>query len=272
MQKIFENFRRFVNEEEEPRKKKIRQRFSKMVKLSAVIALDYVNKFYLNNYKSFKRLTNSIPKYANEPDKITRQKWDTLSSKIIEQLKITPVKMFHDELERFDDYALKNVQALYDRENKTIYVNAARIRQVAGNRKTRSIIAVALREEYIHRAQHILEELNVPTHSLIWSKAKTLGIILPYEKTNVSKDIYNYYAANPAEFHAKLLHIKLILKKDNPELFDSDDKIVPDTLNKLLKKSGEQYNVLKMINPNKINKLDRLFNMLAANSYERQIT
>ena len=123
----------------------------------------------------------------------------------------------------------------------------------------------ALREEYIHRAQDALQEMRVPTHHMVHRAAKKKNLFLPWEKTGLPKATYTYYAENPWEFHAKLLQIKLLLRKQEPESFDpGTGEIKPAALLKRMNKgSGEAFMVLRMLDPKKIDQISEFFDTVA---------
>ncbi len=241
---------------------KLRKLYRKLVKSSAKLALEKVKNDYINNYQSFRKLVVSTPKFKNEPEESTKEKWKIFNKKLIEKLNKTPVLTFLEDIDRFNENELKIPQALYDTRNKKIYVNPFRIRQTA-KEKFKSTLSYAMFEEYIHRAQDILEDLEVPTHQLVWSNAVRQGLILPQKNTNLPKDRYDYFASNPYEFHAKLFQLKSLLKRYNPEIFDEDGGIKPEALKNVLKQKGTEYDVVRVLNPKKINQLATFFDAVA---------
>ena len=246
---------------------------TKSVKLSAQVALNYVKQFYLNNFDSFRRLVISVPSLKGEPEAVTKKKWKQLTDILKKELDSTPVEMFYDKkhINKFTRRELEKAHAMYQPKDKTIYVNPFRIYKFAGRGNRKGLMAYSMREEYIHRAQHVLEEHGVPTHRLVWSAAKRKNIFLPWKKTGLEKADYEYYAQNPAEFHAKLLQLKLLLRKTDPRSFDpKTNQIKPAALLKYMNMPGEEFMVLKMLDPKKINQISVIFDTIAKASPRRR--
>jgi len=285
MNKLFENWRGFLKEQDtqisgnlqlyyklypKAKNEKLREYYSsdsRIVKLNAQTALEQVIQGYLDNFQSFKRLIKSLPGYEKQSDENIKNIYDNSVSEIAKNLKAAPVKVFLDDIDRFTPQDLKVPQALYNTENKTIYVNPFNIKEKgkAFLKKMR----FALKEEYIHLAQDILSKIKMPTHQLIWQKAKKAGLILPREQTGMG-EVYDYFAKNPWEFHAKLWQLKLILKKHMSQAFDETGKIDPNALKQLINDPrGAELEILKILDPAKINQIKILFDMVAKTDVKR---
>jgi len=243
---------------------KFKAAYSRMIKSIKPVVLSEIKKVYLDNFKDFRRLMKTAPKYKNEPLEVAKQKWDEISSEIVKQLSATPVLMLYDYIDKFTKEDIDSADALYRREDKSIYVNPFKMSKIASGKGISGNLKYSLIEEYIHRAQHVLEDLKMPTYSLVYSQAIKQGLMLPQEETGLDQKTYNYYASNPRELHAKLFQLKMLLRKHNPKAFDPDGRIDPRALAAAIKERGEEFRVLKVFNPKKINQLSKFFDTVAA--------
>jgi len=275
-----ENWRSYLNEEPQeqissnlelyyklfPRAKneKLREFYSsesKIIKLNAQVALKDIIDGYLNNFQSFKRLVMSLPGFEDRSEDDIKNVYTNSVGVLEKRLRAAPVKVFLDDIDRFSEQDLANALGFYIPENKTIYVNPFKIYKAGG--KFSSVLRYTLKEEYLHLAQDVLSSLKMPTHQLVWQKAKKMGLILPKEKTD-AKDLYDYFANNPMEFHAKLWHLKDTLRKHMSQAFDETGRIDSNVLSQLIKNpKGIELEILKIIDPTKIDEMATLFDMVA---------
>ena len=284
MKVLMEGWRKFITEaqpkeasknmdlylEEYPGAKNSKRRdlFAKLVKQRAPKAQEQIRNTYSNkkNANSFVRFIQGIKGYENKPREEILSNWETYRNTALSALSV-PVVAFHERIDEVPaDYVTRRVGAFYDTDKKVIFVNPFVYMRKGG--LNHGAMFDDIKEEYIHAAQSFIRrELKMPVAQMQTRAAKKADIFVSQEQSGLKPAIYDYLTT-PAEFHAKMLRLKSNIAKESPESFDATGIIRKDVLLKLMQ-SPNPPEILRVLDPNKIDKVMQFFNMVATGKTQK---
>ena len=237
--------------------------FDRLIQTKASQAKKQVSDTYISdqNFDSFARFIRSLEGFENQNMQALEANWKVYSAAIEKRLDSIQVVSYYNDIDNVpSSYIERNIPAFYDSVEKKIFINPFFYGTSGGFNHTDFI--EDLKEEYIHAAQSAAkEELRMPVAHMQTKSALDMGIFLTQEQSGISQEAYSYLTS-PQEFHAKMFKLKSNLAKQSPESLDGSGQIKKEVLLRLMN-SESSPEILKVINPDKIDKVLEFFNMVA---------
>lgn len=237
-------------------------RFARMVPEEASKAQKQVQETYVKNFDSFERFIRSLKGYENQSTESIKANWEVYVQVASETLGQTPVVTYHENIDKVpEDYIARDIPAFYDADQKKIFINPFfySAQQGGGQSFNYKDFSEDLKEEYIHAIQsQVREQLKMPIAHMQTKTASELGLFLPQSETGISQGAYNYLTA-PQEFHAKMLKLK-----GNLGIGELDKATLQQLMN-----SENPPEVLKVLNPDKVDEVLNFFNMVSQSDVEK---
>jgi len=205
--------------------------------------------------QAFVELIKSVPGFESESDEDILRNHEIYKRAVEKTLDSVVVVAFHDAiddvLEGGSGIDLERVRAFYDTDDGKIYINPF---SYAERRFDLGNFRQDLKEEYIHAVQsHIQRELGMPVANLLIAAAQKADVILAPEATNISAEAYRYLTT-PVEFHAKMLELKSRLLQQGVDMEEAIQTLI---------NSDNPPEILKVLDPTKIEKIVDIFDMVA---------
>ena len=246
------NMQLFLDKYPQAQNENYRQTFSKLVQQKADQSKRKIKNTYLENFNSFARFIKSLEGYEDESTEEIRANWEVYVDTISQALDSVPVVTYYDNIDQIPtDYIRRDVPAFFDADQKKIFINP--FFYISEGRFNHADFDADMDEENIHTAQNAAREsLKMPIAHMQTAAAAKLDIFLPQEESGISKEAYDYLTS-PQEFHAKMLKLKSDI---------GVNRVTKDLLLQLIN-SDNPPEVLKIINPNKIDDVLEYLNMVA---------
>ena len=255
---VSQNMRSFLERYPHAEDERRQQLFSRLAQQKANQSKRQVSETYFKNFNSFARFIKSLEGYESHSLEDIRTNWEVYNRTASETLESVPVLTYHENIDQVPaNYITRNIPAFYDADQKKIFINPFFYFSERGF--NHQDFVEDLKEEYIHAVQsHVRNQLRMPIAQMQARAASKLNIFLPQEQTGISQEAYNYLT-QPQEFHAKMLKLKGNL---------GINEITKDTLLRLMN-SENPPEVLKVLNPNKIDEVLEFFNMVAKSATQK---
>jgi hypothetical protein len=271
---VSQNMNLFLEKYPAAGNKRTKELLNKLVQAKASQAKKQISDTYMSdqNFDSFARFIRSLEGLENQDMQTLEANWKVYSAAIEKRLDNTQVVSYYDDIDSIpSSYIERNIPAFYDSVEKKIFINPLFYINNGGFNHTD--FSEDLKEEYIHAAQFAAkEELRMPVAHMQTKSAADMGIFLTQEQSGISQGAYDYLTS-PQEFHAKMFKLKSNLAKQSPESLDGNGQIKKEVLLRLMD-SENSPEILKVLDPSKIEKVLEFFNMVAQTDTQKtsQIT
>ena len=246
------NMQLFLDKYPQAQNENYRQLLSRLVQQKANQSKMKIKNTYLENFDSFASFIKSLEGYEDESMEDIKSNWEVYVNTISQALDSVPVVTYYDNIDQVPaNYINRNIPAFYDADQKKIFINP--FFYFSGGKFNHTDFDEDMDEEHIHTAQNAAKEsLEMPIAHMQTAAAVRLGIFLPQEESGISKEAYDYLTS-PQEFHAKMFKLK-----SNT----GADRLTKDLLLRLIN-SDNPPEVLRVIDPNKIDEVLKFLNMVA---------
>jgi len=258
------NMKVFLQKHPLAAQERLKTLLSRLVRLKAPQAIKQLKETYLSQVQkqSFVRFIKSMKGFEKETEESILKNYEAYRKAAENALNSVSIVMFHEAIDQVPiDYIKRNVPAFFDVDQKKIFVNPFAYYYTGGFEYAG--LNQNLKEEYIHAVQSFIKkQLKMPIAHMQTKAASNL--FLPREQTGLSQKDYDYLTT-PVEFHAKMFKLKSDLAKKDPSNFDSSGRLKKEVLLQLMKmpvKDLGPHRVLKVLDPNKIDKVLEFFNMI----------
>jgi hypothetical protein len=260
---VSQNMNLFLEKYPAAGNKKTKNLLNRLVQVKASQAKKQISDTYMSgqNFDSFARFIRSLKGLESEDTQALEANWKVYSTAIEKRLDSIQVVSYYDDIDSVpSSYIERNIPAFYDSVEKKIFINP--LFYIINGGFNHTDFSEDLKEEYIHAAQFAAkEELRMPVAHMQTKSALDMGIFLTQEQSGISQEAYSYLTS-PQEFHAKMFKLKSNLAKQSPESLDGSGQIKKEVLLRLMN-SESSPEILKVINPDKIDKVLEFFNMVA---------